>query len=460
MEEALYFRESLGVYVRSSQLAHSYLDGRVDAREVFSVGEKKFRFSEILLCDEIVQTVVNTSDRKRFTPENKFDNFGARYDLFKKVVLHGDDAIAPLLVELRKKEEDILSLEKGLTENKIMLSAWKKNNSDLIEVCNNLHSELSVFAEMLNVQMSDFLAESRIKKEYSNAVLIARKTTEKIVVALQRNIVSATAQDGSEKDIQEISILNELRDTTEKELSNLRKETDLYVNEERNKLEAYTRSEHKKLENQKEEFDEHTNEVRTELYRERDNIIKDIDDKTNLLRSVMIEYGMLENKIRDVAKETFKGLVGLDKIYYGGMIPNKILIWLIKKLPDVSFRSILAFYDCSNKGESSGILVTTNKFYLIGGDKIEIFQIHSANVISVVKVKKRGFDLLFGWLSSTCDVAIVQNNSRKLSFKVRDVLLIKRFCGAINQICSQGSSMRLTDVQTAKIDLIRKKLLC
>ncbi len=457
MEELLYFRERLSVYVRSSQLAYSYLDGRVDDTEIFSIDEKKFLFSEILLRDEIIQDIVKSSSKKIFSRQNKFDNFNARYELFKKIILLGDDAIAPLLVEIRKKEEDIKTLEKELAENKRLLSAWKKNNSDLLKVCNNLYSELSVFAEMLNVQMTDFLTESRIRKEYSNAVVVAKKTTENIANAVRKNIVSAICQDGSDEDVKEISVINGFRDTTEKELADLRKETDLYVNEERNKLEAYTRSEHKKLEIQKEEFDEHADEVRSELYRERDNIIKDIDDKTNLLRSIMIEYGMFENRTRDVAKETFKGLAGLDKIYYGGEIPNKILIWLIKKLPDVSFRCILAFYDCSNKGENSGILVTTNKFYLIGGDKIEIFQIHRANVISAVKMKKRGFDLLFGWLSSTCDVAIVQNNAKKLSFKVRDVPLMKKFCGAINQICSQGSSMRLTDVQTSQIDLIRKK---
>lgn len=64
-KETIYLRLSLGVKCSSSQLAYSYLDGRLSQEELFQLGGETLSFSQICQRDTLVGKIINGSPKEQ-----------------------------------------------------------------------------------------------------------------------------------------------------------------------------------------------------------------------------------------------------------------------------------------------------------------------------------------------------------------------------------------------------------
>ena len=142
-EEKIYFRKSLGVECSSTQAAYSYLDGRVDQKEIFLLDGKEMFFSDIFVQDERVRKIVRAHKTlDELFPPHKQKTFSERYALFKKIVLRGDDSSALFLAELDEKKEQLSKQRVELDEKKKLINKQRVELDEKKKLINKQRAEL------------------------------------------------------------------------------------------------------------------------------------------------------------------------------------------------------------------------------------------------------------------------------------------------------------------------------
>jgi len=504
IEEKIYFRESLGVKCSSLQLAYSYLEGRVGKNEVFSLDGIKLNFSDIFLQDEMVRNTVREycNSEELFPEQHKFDSFSERYKLFQKIVLRGDDSIAPLLVELEEKRDQIIQQQKDLQSRETQLSCWKKNNDDLVDACKNAYYAIQHFGIAIEAQKKSLSPGTVSFTEYSEMLTIIKQLTDDLRSNLQNNIVAGTVSDSSTAlAIEYINIIEDFRKTTHSYMEELKASTELKAEKKMAELAALEASTKQELADQREKENRKIEDdrMKLELYKESefrdiaetrkkhsDHIAKlkacaidEIKAKSSELTSLMNTAGELEEAIRSEAKIWFSGLGAMKRCYVFPKIPNSILYSSIKWCRgEVAPKSVIAVFDCSLLGNgSSGILVSTHAFYLFNQATIKRYQLHRSNtiaielgkpsiwraiwiaagIVSVVLAVPTGGLSLFGlpsfFFAFLCrgTISVKHRDQSIMSFPNINGAGIEKFRYALNQLCS---SCNLTKEQIAQIERI------
>ena len=348
-QETIYFRERFGVKCTSSQMAYSYLEGRIDENELFAVDGEKITFKDIFIRDAIVQKIVRTNgDWRELFPKHDYRNFSERWDLFKKIVLRGDDSIAPLLVELEEKRDQIIQLQKELQSGRTQLSCWKKNNNDLIAVCKNAFYALQHFGIAIDAQKKSLSPDTDSFTEYSEMLSIMEQLTDDFCSNLQNNIVAATVSDTSTAlAIEYINIIENFRKTTHSYMEELKASTEMKTEKKMAELAALESSTKQELADQREKENRKIEEDRKklELYKESEyhaiaetrkkhadhiaklkaSAIKEIEERSGELTALMTAAGESEETIRSVAKNCFSGLDARNRCLISPQIPHAIL---------------------------------------------------------------------------------------------------------------------------------------
>ena len=492
IEEKIYFRESLGVKCSSVQIAYSYLEGRIDEREVFSENGRKICFSDLLLQDEMVRRIIRASNQTELFPQqHKFDTFSERYELFRKIVIRGDDSTASFLVELDEKAELIARLQKDLQLGRSQLSCWKKNNDDLIDACQNELLSLRDFGAVIDAQKRNLAEDSDLFRRYSDILAIIKLLTDDLCTRLQKNIVIATSPDLSPKDsvekaqtIDDFRVhtenvlakreadLNALIVSTHQELDTLRTKTEKKIQDDMDALARLTESEHQTLLADREKCEKR-------IERLKKHAIEEIKLASDNLTEQMNRAGEFENTIRANAREIFSRLPVSDRRH---VFPDNSPDFLHSALRrncfnDVAPKSVLAIFDCSfRKNGSAGVLVSSHAFYLFNDMVQRKYQLHFSNKITT-ETKKSVWRIiwiiagvasillamptsgvsLFGLIS----FVFIPFCSGSVAIKFRDKTVItfpawgwrasglEKFCDAVNQLCS---SCTLTKDQIEKIE--------
>ena len=183
-EEKIYFRKSLGVECSSTQAAYSYLDGRVDQKEIFLLNGKEMSFSDIFVQDELLRkTILAHKTLDELFPPRKQKTFSERYALFKKIVLRGDDSSALFLAELDEKKELIGKQRAELDEKKEQISKQRVELDEKKKLISKQRAELDERKEQICKQRAEIdrnkelISKQRVELDGSK-YLISKQRTE------------------------------------------------------------------------------------------------------------------------------------------------------------------------------------------------------------------------------------------------------------------------------------------
>ena len=373
-EEKIYLRESLGRKCTSEEIAYSFLEGRVDKNEHFALEGKSISFAELFLQDAIVRRIIRTQgDPKELFPkeDDKFDKFSTRYDLFKKIVLRGDDSIGRLLLELDEKTERLEQLQKESQEDKTQLRAYKKQNDELIAACNNDFNALQEFSVIISGQMQKLEPQSELYTEYKQRLSILKSLTEELCKRLKTNLSSATSSESQR--IEKVRAIDEYRELTERECKNTVKELERRKKQEQQAIERAREKLQQERQKTSEELAQKRLECEQQLAKQKCRANSAIANELNKLSAQMLASGKLDEKLHAEARKLFGNLPDCQRLYVCNEAPfPAALCNAIKNVAegDVSPKSVLAFFDCSFwKNGTSGILVATTGIYLFNDGK-------------------------------------------------------------------------------------------
>lgn len=494
IEEKIYFRERLGVKCSSTQIAYSYLEGRIAEGEVFSENGRKICFSDLLLQDEMVRGIIRASNQTELFPQqHKFDTFSERYELFRKIVIRGDDSTASFLIELDEKTELIVRLQKDLQLGRSQLSCWKKNNDDLIDACQNALLALRDFGVVIDAQKRNIAEDSDLFRRYSDILEIIKLLTNDLCARLQKNIVIATVPNLATKDsVEKAQAIDDFRVITERVLAKREADLNTLVVSTHQELDTLRAKAEKKIQDDMDAFARLMESEHQTLLADREkcekridrlkrHAIEEIKAGSDNLTAQMIQAGEFDNTIRANAHQIFTSFPVSDRCHvFPNISPDLLYSSLRRKcFENVAPISVLAIFDCSfRKNGSAGVLVTSHAFYLFNDMVQRKYQLHINNKITT-ETKKSAWRIawiitgiasiilaiptsgvsLFGLISFV--FAPFCSGSITIKFRDKPVItfpawgwsasglgLIK-FCNAVNQLCN---SCTLTKDQIEKIE--------
>ena len=120
MNDMIYIREELGTTISSTQLAHSYFDGRIAPEETFLQGQRRLTCEEVIQQDEAVREalkrMLDSSSDSSSSSRSRLD-FDRRLETFRSLVLLGHEDISSLIADNQRKADKLLSLDRQLRES-------------------------------------------------------------------------------------------------------------------------------------------------------------------------------------------------------------------------------------------------------------------------------------------------------------------------------------------------------
>ncbi len=425
-EEKIYFRKSLGVECSSTQAAYSYLDGRVDQKEIFLLDGKEMFFSDIFVQDELVRKIVRAHKTlDELFPPHKQKTFSERYALFKKIVLRGDDSSALFLAELDEKKEQLSKQRVELKSCRSELCFYKKSNEKLVGSSKNAIQTLRYLALIIESQKKNLSAYSNSFIHDSGILATIKQLTENLGEAMGWNVDAAVEPENEQQAIRTLEIINDFREKTDceirarkTELEQLTASANAKINADR---ESVRKEKEKILQEMKDakakafyeiqeerslceqEIQEAKEKERTLIKEWKNSVMASLQIKVDELSALRNAAGKYELSVREYAKKLFNKLSVSSPRYYAFPVPEKILYNSIRscvdngKLADVAPRDVLAVFDCSRmKNGTCGILVSTHAFYLFNEEIKKKYQLHRDNKINPV-LKKSKWRTYWAW---------------------------------------------------------------
>ena len=497
-EEKIYVWKALGVKCLSSQIARSFLEGRIGQDDLFLQEEEAFTISDLFARDAIIREIIGPkmeSLENSSTGEGPVDTLARRLELFKRIMLRGDDSSALFLSELDAKEKRIGQLQAELRTINEQLSRWQRDNGMLVQACRNAGQAVESFAVMLEAQKRNLTPDSELSTQYREMVSIAEGVARELQICLRKNLNTATNSDFSpgEKAIEYTNTLDLFRVKTENELNRYMKEQDAAIlsarsafeeekkrildklNADREEFERYKERENRALEERRNQFQQTAGQRWEELEEERKQLKQRIAQSREAAESscrtaqsdlfqLQFAAGKFERQILEEARRIFQPFAHKSRFYFFPWVPMRVLsIPLgITSWRDIAPQSILAFYDCSwGRNASSGILVTTRyvclydgqhplRYPLLQKQEFRMTPISSAApycwagiagfsgllALAVTPVAWIGTAALIpAVLSSPWKVEIQCEERARMVFRVRSPETLRHFCMAVDELC-------------------------
>lgn len=386
-DELLYKRLALNVNCRSSEIAYSYLDGRVDAQEIFEKDEKKLSFQQILASDEIVRVIICKAGDVRLSQPagKKFDNFSSRYALYKKIVLRGDDSIASLLLQLDKKDQQIENLQAEKSQLQQNLDFYGKQRDALNNVCVSTLTALKDFSVILQGLRNNFSdCDDAVSCQYSRLIQMEQSAVMSVTQSLQQNHgnISDKIDESLPQKIREVELIDSLQKENEQNIANRKRYLEDFSRKKQVELDELSRLHQEHIDSENKNLMQKKQQCKEELISLRQEIEKEIAEKTNLLMDCMSQTGEFYSAIKHNASNLFKAN---NCVFPGKNIPDKVMFNAIKKCNgEIAPRHIIAIYDDSfSKDGTKGILVSYHAFYLFGNFQTKKYLLHHNNILEI-----------------------------------------------------------------------------
>ena len=442
-DELTYKRIALDVNCRSTEIAYSFIEGRIDANERFELNGKQLSIKEIIANDEIVKAIIlekigADGVNHRLFPLNKFNSFSERYKLFKKIVLHGNDSLLFFILQIEKlnKNNATLQAEKEELDKKLDFCTVQRNyltqtNAKTLE---NL-GDLLIILQGLKNNFSD--CENSITYQYSKLLQMEESAITSVKQALQENCdkFNQVIDEKNQEKIKAVDIISTLHKENEKNIEDRKKYLQDYVSQQEKEL----------LENKEKTIQEIDNLKQA--------AVKEIEKKNQLLSTSMSKAGDFYSTIYKNKANLFKEN---PNVYSSPKIPNKKLFTAIQKCNgEIAPCNVIAMYDSSSsKNGSSGILVSYHAFYIFGDFTTKKYLLNSYNKISIAPPQKHGFigsiiKVLFS--DGTTTKTINLQNSTIATLNVKNSESFDKFVEDLNCLLS---SCNWTSNQIAEIEKI------
>lgn len=386
-DELLYKRLSLNVNCRSSEIAYSYLEGRVSAEEKFEKDGKKLSFQQILASDEIVRFIIRRSGDVDFSQPvaNKFDNFSTRYALFKKIVLRGDDSIASLLLQLDEQGQQIETLHSEKRQIQKNLDFRIKQCDALNDVCVSTLTALKDFSIILQGLRNNFSdCDDAVSCQYSRLIQMEQSAVMSVTQSLQQNHgnIPDKIDESLPQKIREVELIDSLQKENEQNIANRKRYLEDITRKKQAELDEASIRHREHIDSENKKLMQKKQQCQKKLERLRQETEKDIKGKTDSLVHCMSQAGEFYLTVKRNSANSFKANIC---VFSGKTIPDKVMFNAIKKCDgEVAPRHVIAIYDDSiMKDGTAGILVSYHAFYLFGNFQTKKYLLHHNNILEV-----------------------------------------------------------------------------
>jgi len=386
-DELLYKRLDLNVNCRSSEIAYSYLEGRVDAEETFEKDGKKLSFQQILASDEIVRSIIRKAgDVGPSQPAaNKFDNFSTRYALFKKIVMRGDDSIASLLLELDEKGQLIENLNAEKRELQRNLDFCGKQRDALNNVCVSTLTALKDFSVILQGLRNNFSdCDDAVSCQYSRLIQMEQSAVMSVTQSLQQNHgnIPDKIDESLPQKIREVELIDSLQKENEQNIVNRKRYLEDFSRKKQAELDELSRLHQEHIDSENKNLMQKKQQCKEELISLRQEIEKEIAEKTHVLMHCMSQAGEFYSAIKRNASNLFRTN---NCVFSGKNIPDKVMFNAIKKCNgETAPCHVIAIYnDSFSKDGTAGILISCHAFYLFGNFQTKKYLLHHNNILEV-----------------------------------------------------------------------------